>query len=353
MTKTFFITSTILLAGQFTIVQAKDAVDNAPQVIIDSTAIKRVPPKYPKSAIGKEGWVKLSYIVEKDGSVSSPVVESSSGIKGFEKAALKSIKKWQFNPATIDGKPIQQCKNSVQMSFKMSGKSHGASRKFVRKYKQINDLLADNKLDQVKEKLTELKEKPKWNFYEESYFLALSALYYQATNDKNAELATLGHMIPAGAEYLPKSVYSSALVRAFSLTTEKNKYSSALYYYKQLQKQEGSEQYSAQLKPYAEKVKNVIQSDTPIAITAKIDGKNFWHHRLVRSDFAFSDIKGQVDTVEVRCDNKRSTFNVTEEKSWSIPDSWGKCQLFVYGENNSQFSLVELQKELKVAAVNS
>ena len=52
--------------------------------VTKATPIDRVKPRYPKTAAlkGGEGWVKLSYIVNEDGSVSSPIVVKTHQASG-------------------------------------------------------------------------------------------------------------------------------------------------------------------------------------------------------------------------------------------------------------------------------
>jgi len=64
----------------------------------------RIPPRMPRAATsaGISGWVDLEFEVSSVGSVVSPRVVSSShgGDYGFEKEALKSVKKWKYVPST-------------------------------------------------------------------------------------------------------------------------------------------------------------------------------------------------------------------------------------------------------------
>jgi len=111
--------------------------------IVDAKPIERVPPKFPitEAKNGIDGWVKVSFIVEPDGSTSNAIIENSSGRKSFEKEALRAIKKWQYEPAMEDGKPIQQCHNSVRLDFSMARRQEGVSKKFLRLYNNFNEAL--------------------------------------------------------------------------------------------------------------------------------------------------------------------------------------------------------------------
>ena len=57
---------------------------------------------------GVEGWVKVKFIVEPDGSVSSPKVVQSKPPRVFDSSALRAIKKWKFKPKVVNGIAVSQ-----------------------------------------------------------------------------------------------------------------------------------------------------------------------------------------------------------------------------------------------------
>src|SRR5262249_29641992 len=61
----------------------------------------RVQPLYPRklAALREEGWVVLSIVVDKDGSVVDPIVEDSTS-PGFEAPALDAVRRWRYAPRT-------------------------------------------------------------------------------------------------------------------------------------------------------------------------------------------------------------------------------------------------------------
>ncbi len=180
---------------------------NLDSEVKEAAPIKKIAPKYPKEAARnkQEGWVRLSYIVKEDGSVDLPIIEDSSGIKSFEKAAKKAVKAWRFDPATRNGQTIEQCKNSVQLNFKMNKTTKGASRRFVKQYRKVLQLINAKELNEAKQALNKLAKKPRQNFYEDKFFFSLKASYFQARGDNRQELANLRKLIPAGRDYLSKS----------------------------------------------------------------------------------------------------------------------------------------------------
>ena len=73
-------------------------------------AFLRINPQYPRNELlaGVEGWVKVRFTVEPDGSVSSPKVVESKPPRVFDSSALRAIKKWKFKPKVVNGIAVSQ-----------------------------------------------------------------------------------------------------------------------------------------------------------------------------------------------------------------------------------------------------
>jgi len=320
----------------------KSQADNTVQ---KAKATRKLAPKYPIDAarIGQEGWVRLSFVIKKDGSVDLPIIKDSSGIKSFEKAAKRAVKSWKFDPATRGGKTIEQCQNSVQLDFKMGGNTKkSATRGFVKKYRQVHQFLTDKKLAEAKLALDKLATRTRHNFYEDRFFFSLKARYYQTIGDKRQELITLNKIVPEGKDYLPEETYVYSIVRAFQLAMLNNELSSSLYFYDKLKQFDANNEKVTALAPYIEKIDELIDSSEHIFVTAQINERNHWNHYLARKSFTIANIEGKLDSVDIRCDNHFSTYALDSEKEWNIPANWGKCQLFVKGEQGVKFNLIEL-----------
>ncbi len=78
-------------------------------------------PAWPISALrnGKEGSVRVSFIVDKNGFVKDPEVVGHEGYKGFRKPAKEVLKKWRFAPKFVDGEPVE-AKTTYTMEFVLS-----------------------------------------------------------------------------------------------------------------------------------------------------------------------------------------------------------------------------------------
>lgn len=102
------------LAG-FGEIRALTAVETTQQDAFDVSelekrpeAVAQVPPQYPaelrKAKI--EGVVTVAFVLNEEGRVEEPRIETSSRVE-FEKPALDAIKKWRFRPGMKEGKPVR------------------------------------------------------------------------------------------------------------------------------------------------------------------------------------------------------------------------------------------------------
>jgi len=70
-----------------------------------------------------------------------------------------------------------------------------------------------------------------------------------------------------------------------------------------------------------------------------------WGYKLLRREFAFDEINGKLERLELRCDWKHFSDEISQDVAWQIPESWGKCQLYVYGNIGTTFTFLEYPEE--------
>jgi len=89
----------------------------------DATPIVRIEPKYPIQAArdGKEGFVILSFSINKIGGVEDVKVIEAKPKRVFDKEAKRALRKWKYKPKVVEGKPLVQTGLTVQLDFKMGG----------------------------------------------------------------------------------------------------------------------------------------------------------------------------------------------------------------------------------------
>jgi protein TonB len=73
----------------------------------DPVPLVRIEPEYPPSAQarGIEGWVHVRFTISGAGNVKQArVVQSSNPV--FERATLRAVQQWKYQPQLVEGKPV-------------------------------------------------------------------------------------------------------------------------------------------------------------------------------------------------------------------------------------------------------
>lgn len=73
------------------------------------TAFSRMPPTYPMRAKrrGIEGWVKVRFVVDKDGKVEDVTILEQEPKGVFDKAVRGCVSRWRFEPGTVGGTKVK------------------------------------------------------------------------------------------------------------------------------------------------------------------------------------------------------------------------------------------------------
>jgi len=99
------------------VVMAGNAVAAVNQPVMDSKSCEA--PKYPKASLMNEetGTVTLGFLISVDGKVLDSKIESTSGSKSLDKAALAALSLCKFKPGSKDGK-VEQMWTKVDFVWK-------------------------------------------------------------------------------------------------------------------------------------------------------------------------------------------------------------------------------------------
>lgn len=316
--------------------------------VVEAMPLERVHPKYPpeQARSGREGWVEMSYVIEADGTVSNAIVEDSSGNKGLERSAIKAIEQWTYRPATENGQPVQQCESRVRFSFRVDKGSDGVTRKFRSQIKQGLNLLEEGKLDEVNAILVDMEGREQWNLLEDAWYNMLKATYHERNNQPVKQYQALHRALSAPESTLPKNVQQGLLQKKLQMEIQLNRYAEAQSSYERLQALDKEGKVVAFFTPYMEKIEARITGSEIFGLKGHIRGDKPWRHKLSRPAFSVTQVNGQLDKLDVRCKLRRITFSIEPDTVWQVPAKWGQCHVYVYGDTDASFTLLELPEEL-------
>jgi len=85
----------------------------------DTVPLVRVEPQYPERARqrGIEGWVQIEFTISAAGTVKSPRVVGYKPSTIFNRAALRAVRKWKYNPKIEDGEAVERPGVKIKLVF--------------------------------------------------------------------------------------------------------------------------------------------------------------------------------------------------------------------------------------------
>lgn len=106
------------------------AIDISPKGVLPMSSNIMIPlirttPNYPSRALqrGLEGFVELSFTVDRFGSVVDPVVINAAPEGIFDRAALQAISRWKYSPAMNNGQAVETYDVRHRIVFQMDSNS--------------------------------------------------------------------------------------------------------------------------------------------------------------------------------------------------------------------------------------
>jgi periplasmic protein TonB len=96
------------------------------QIARELTPLVRIPPEYPERARMNmiEGVVLLRFTVTETGSVADPEVIRSEPEGYFDKAAIRAVLRWKYQPQLVNGQPVSVI-TYTRINFKMMTEDEG------------------------------------------------------------------------------------------------------------------------------------------------------------------------------------------------------------------------------------
>lgn len=87
----------------------------------EPSPIVRINPKYPAVAArdGVEGWVQLRFSVDATGAVTDIEVIAAEPQRVFEQEAIRALKRWKYQPSTLNGATTARTGLQVQLDFNL------------------------------------------------------------------------------------------------------------------------------------------------------------------------------------------------------------------------------------------
>lgn len=291
-----------------------------------------------------EGWTWVNFIIDSEGKVGDILLLDHSERTQFIDEALEYVRQFKFEPATLNGKPIESHRFLFLRHSSNTGldQNKSAGEAFAEGYGQVLGLIARNELQQAKLAIEELKGDFTFNLARQAWISWLNAMlsfrqqdyaeylrqlmigYYLAdshlSNDVAAKLyMNLFEMQMFANLFLSASDTIDAMVESDKVTIDKELQLSLLE--RVVDKLESSEPYTVELTLYQDK----------------------WNfYRMLEDELVMTFDKGSVERVSKRCEGLSVDYtdkltDSTERLAVSAQNA--VCDLFVKGKAGQKVSL--------------
>jgi len=91
----------------------------------DAVPMVRVPPQYPERALqrGIEGRVLVEFTITRSGSVKDAKIIAAEPSSIFNKAAIKAVLQWKYNPKIVNGEAVEQVGVRISLPFRIGSEN--------------------------------------------------------------------------------------------------------------------------------------------------------------------------------------------------------------------------------------
>ncbi len=306
-------------------------------------AKKLTAPKYPRRAHAdeKEGWVSVNFMVDNRGKPYEISVNGYSN-EGFVGAAIRAVEKWDFEPASIDGIAIDAAV-SYRMTFELSGSSQ-ASNSFGRVYRSLTQAIKAKGRDEAEQLLDRMNVK-KSNLYEEAYYW-LARYYFAVTwEDEIRQYSALHKALYRDSSekyFLPKRSIPALLLNKLNLEVKQSYLRDALETSSLLEKYPLTDGDSNYVEDIVKQIERIREGDGLVVVNRSVGAGNSSYHRLLKSQFSFSEVVGDIAELRLRCEKGYLGFIYQEGMAYEVEKKHGECSLQVIGNPGTTFKLLEL-----------
>jgi TonB family protein len=316
--------------------------------------VQRVRSVYPKEEDRNwsEGWVGLVVTIKADGSISEVAVEEALGAEALIKRAMKEVKGWRYEPATLNGKPVETYGTYLLYVYAFPGKDRvTVHSSVVKKFRNAQDLMQERKFAEAVTVLEKAFDRPATH-YEQAMVSSLMAEAYLQLKNRRQALIKVRHATFEDGKYINDEMIRPALRMRVVLAAQEGDFLDSLCTYSRLKligltgEKETDTSPADQVEKVVKIVTDALNNPTPLTMPAEIfpdpSGVASWNRSVLRRKFAFEAITGTVDRFRLVCMTVQMEEKIDPAMEWSIPPEAGYCRIFVYGTPGSTFKFVEM-----------
>ena len=305
--------------------------------------LKGANPKYPSKALsrGVEGSVTMHYMVDPQGKTYDIEIVGGTGDRSLEKAAIRAAKKYRYDPAKFQGKPID-AGASARVSFAFRDQKFLA-KKFARLFTKFQSAAQENSQSDMKLLLSELDDLEIISFYESAMAQLMKATYAMSIDDSEAVRRAYGAALSLNKDH---NFFTDAQTRSFMLALIQAEVATghiraALDTWSELDLVLTDEQLRSKLLAQTAELQSVLAGNEAISVNGTINAGYSFVYKLANPSFALSKVAGRLAETKLFCEKGRVAFPVAEDVVYRVEKDLGICTLVLVGDPKTTFQIVD------------
>lgn len=313
-----------------------------------ATPVEQLAPAYPEGQMntGQEGWVRMHFVVSAEGDAIDPIVVDSSGGPSFEAEAVKAAAAWRFAPPASGN---EDGHNLANIRSEVSGSRDSATKSFRREHQRIVLDLVNEKNEDARNKIDELRAAGGFNTYEATMLWLMMGRVEGVENNDAGKLECYRRALAVSTSSTLRIENKLGLLeKIFQLEDQFGHYSAALQTFRTLEKASGKTAVDEELSARAAEIQAFVDSEADLVTQATVynpcdcdAGTPLWYYKPARRTFSFANLSGNVQSFEARCEYQRVQGPVEAGTKWTLAPEWGSCRVFVFGDDDATFEFVE------------
>lgn len=312
-------------------------------VVIDQPA-----PGYPGHMVrkGQEGWVRMHFVVTADGKATDPIFVDTSGGAGFEQEARGIIGKWRFEKSPT-GAELPHNVINIRTEIRLGREA--ATSNFLKRYRRIVTHLIHEEFEYARKQVDDSLRRGGWNLYESAMLWLMVGRVEGGEGDDAGKLEAYRRALAiATRKAIDGKDRRDLIAKIFGLQDQFGHFADALRTYALLEREAGGSKGIEAATKRAEEIAVLLDSAPTITANATIynpcdcdQGTPLWYYRPARRTFSFANLDGNVERFEARCETGRTGDNIEEGITWTLAPDWGRCHVFVFGDDGARFDFIE------------
>ncbi len=288
--------------------------------------------------------VELEFMVNKKGRAYDVIVTKSTE-RDFEKSAIAAVKRYRYEPATLNGEPVDSRK-SVNIRFSMRAWVNAVGGKFANVYKSTERLLNEKKsLDEIEFNLKRLRRSEFITIYALAHYYFLETRFAMRFQTKQDQLRSIQKLLlvesrlGSDVKFLDENSRSFILQNELQLLIQLGRYGEAHKKYQTLKKEMPKS--AIAFEDSMNQVYEILNTGTPFASEIRLFDRGRELIQLTKGKFVIDNVNGEIKDLKLRCDTRLETLNFGDGLEYSIPKSWGECNLEFIGIPETTAKLIQ------------